>query len=270
VRRVAAALVTIVAALAVAGPSAAATASVRAWTEPARPFFGDRFAYLVEVVVEEERADAVRIDAGTGPFTALGEARTTRTTADGAARIRVTQALGCLSAACAPRAGPRAVALPPVRVTGAQGIAPSVRAVVRVRPRVAAAAVRAERPAFRSPTTLEATTTNAPAWALTTVSLGVALLAVLAPALLALSRRRRRGARRGPVDQVARAIRLLRESVVRLPPDRRRAASLAARVVTEPGLAEDAARVAWSRPLPDEIVPTELAERIERARGRPS
>lgn len=265
-RRAATAAVALAFAMLGADAAVAAQASVRAWTDPARPFFGDIFDYVVEVTVDEQRADAVRIEAATAPFTAPAEPRTTRSAGDGVVRIRVTQALACLSAACVPRAGARAVALPRARVSGLPGVAPFAPAVVHVRPRVPAAAVRAPNAVFRHPASLEEPTSRAPPWALTTGFLAVAALALVVPAVAVVSRRRR-SVRRGPVDPVARAIDLLRESVRRPPNDRRRAASLAARVVAEPVLADDAARVAWSRRPPDEEAPGRLAERIERARG---
>jgi hypothetical protein len=270
VRHATAVAVALVAGLLVPGVAVAAQPSVRAWTEPAQPLFGGTFAYVVEVAVDAGRADAVRIEADAGPFTALAEPRTTRVAEGGIVRIRVTQALACLAVTCVPRTGVRAVALPRPRVTGLQDGGRLAPAVVHVRPRVPASAVQAETAVFRRPTRLEEPTTRLPAWSLAATSLVVALLALAAPAMGFVARRRRGSHHRRPVDPVARAIRLLRESVRRSPPDRRRAASLAARVVTEQGIADDAARIAWSRRTPDEDAPRELAERIDRARGSAS
>ena len=94
--------------------------------------------------------------------------------------------------------------------------------------------------------------------------LGIGLLAVGAIVLTAPLRRSRADARRAVhVDQRERAVRLLRESATRDADDRRRAASLASRVVGEPELARTAAGVAWSRPEPGPPDATTLADRVE-------
>ena len=61
---------------------------------------------------------------------------------------------------------------------------------------------------------------------------------------------------------------LLRESATRDSEDRRRAASLASRVVRELELARSAAGIAWSRPDPGPPDATTLADRVEHADGR--
>lgn len=253
-----------VAAVIVANGAGAARPTARTWVDPQRPFFGDTFVYAVEVVVDEAHASSVRIVASPAPFTRLSAPVTTRSTVDGRVRIRVTSALACFSAGCLPRAGVRSVALPRAVVTGAVTLRPTPP-IVRVRGRVTPAAVRADAAVFRHPMELEEPTTRLSTDVLVALSGAVAVLAVLLPASVVVARRRRSTVR-GSTDPVSRAVRLLRESARRPPPDRRRAASLAARVVGETSLAEDAARVAWSRAVPDEVVPDDLADRIERTR----
>jgi hypothetical protein len=100
------------------------------------------------------------------------------------------------------------------------------------------------------------------------VLLGMGLLAIGAIVLTAPLRRSRADERRAVrVDQRERAVRLLRESATRDAGDRRRAASLASRIVGEPELAQSAAGIAWSRPEPGPPDATTLADRVEHAPG---
>jgi hypothetical protein len=245
------ALAALLAALSAAAPAAAAPV-LRASVEPARVSVGDPFTY----VVEAEGVGAATIEADAGAFDAVAEPRVER---DGDS-VRVVQRLACLGAACVPETGPRAVALPAPRAGAATG-AP---AIVTVVPRLSAAAVRAERPAFRATTTAPDPPRAGPAvpalWA------AAALLALAGATLLAAEVRARRRSRRCAAeagDLRDRAVRLLRESALRPPPDRRRAADLARRVVGSGELAAAASRLAWSRPEPAPEDVEWLAARVE-------
>lgn len=257
-------------ALVMASASQGAGPIVHAAVEPAAPLFGDTFAYVVDVEVDESRVDGARIFNEVGPFTRVAPTRVTRSVANGVARITVTEKIACLTARCIPGAPGTAVAIPHARVTldGVGAAGPPV--VVWVRSRVSGDAVRASEPVFRRPAGLPPATVRLdPGRAQAGLALGgivllfVGILVIVVP----LRRWRPAAAPSDRTDPVVRAVRLLRESAARDSPDRRRAASLVSRVIGEGDLAVDAARVAWSRGDPGPPDAATLADRVERTTG---
>jgi hypothetical protein len=107
---------------------------------------------------------------------------------------------------------------------------------------------------------------------LSATTLVVAGLMTLLVGLLALIARPRRpkAIRRGTTDPVERARRLLLASVARSPTARRRAASLAGRVVPDELLSHDAQRIAWSPgdPTGDDAVALAGRLRVGEEEGR--
>jgi hypothetical protein len=259
--------------LAVGVTHAAAPPLIRAEAQPATVGVGDTFSYLVEARFDADGLDAssVRIFADTGPFVQAGPTRSTHSTDGSAVVVRLEQRLTCLDLACAPVQGLRRVRLPAARVSarhagGRVTTGRAAPAVVGVEPRVSIAAVRAAPPPYRQQTALPAATRDAGRLAalLAIAAVAFGLVAVLL-VVLALRPRARARAREA---ELARALRLLRESASRPPPDRRRAADLVSRVVGAEGaqsLADDAARFAWSATAPKPADAVGLAERAEGA-----
>jgi hypothetical protein len=256
--------------LAVGVTHAAGPPLIRAEAQPATVGVGDTFSYLVEARFDADGLDAssVRIFADTRPFVQAGPTRSTHSTDGSAVVVRLEQRLTCLDLACAPVQGLRRVRLPAARVSarhagGRVTTGRAAPAVVGVRPRVSIAAVRAAPPPYRQETALPAATRDAGRLAELLALTGVAL--GLAAILLAVPLRPRARARAREAE-LARALRLLRESATRPAPDRRRAADLVSRVVGAEGakaLADDAARFAWSATSPEPVDAVGLAERAE-------
>lgn len=268
--RRAAALCVVGAALATASAAAASPPSVRVAAEPGKPLFGDAFDYVVTVDVDRDQANAVRIGDEVAPFTPVGATRSSRSEAGARARVTVTQSVACLSAACLPGPAGKAAALTPPRITVAGVAVPAPALSVPVGTRVEPEAVRAPKPVFRRPSSLPSLSTSVPL-APTGIALSIGgVVLILAGILGIVVPHRRNRASLGPVqgaDPVARAIRLLRESEAREARDRRRAASLAARVVEEDDLVVEASRVAWSREAPGPPAAAVLADQVEDAAG---
>ena len=233
-------LLAVIAALSLA--PAASASSVTAI--PARIFFGD------PVVVTATGNRAVDLDLGLWTTLAAPE------TENRAGVTTVTQRVICLAEGCVPSGVGRSVQLPAASAGGARG-----RARILVAPRVAAAAVEAEKASYVRNTAV------APLRSHPVVVAALALGAVVLLALAALSlvpRRRGAARERVPQDALVRAARLLRESAGRPAPDRRRAADLVGRVA--PGLAVPARGIAWSRLDPRTQDVEELAARVEEGR----
>jgi hypothetical protein len=251
--------------LAGAPTGAAATPSLGATVVPGAPQFGDSFSYTVVLEVPAGSENAERsLSAPVAPFTSVAPTRVARSSSEGTTRVTVVQTLACLTIDCVPQGEARSVVLPAAqaRIEGVTLVAD--RVTVRVQPRVASAAVAADRPVFREPGALPASTTRADPDSLAVV---VAILAGafgLTAVGALLGRRRRGDARPGHVDPLSRAIRLLRESRDRSSDDRRRAAALASRVVPAGALARDAERIAWERRPPAPSDASELADRAGR------
>jgi hypothetical protein len=244
---------------------------VRAEAEPATVGVGDTFSYVVEARLDAKAVDpsSIRLFGDTGPFAQVGPVRATRNIVGSAVVLRLEQRLGCVDVACAPIQGVRRIRLPAARLTarlagGGVRTARAAAVTVGVEPRVSIAAVRAAPPPYRQQTALPAATSDAGKLAglLAVAAVALALMAALF-AVLAL----RPGARGQACEaELARALRLLRESAARPAPDRRRAADLVSRVTGAGGvqsLSDDATRLAWSATSPDPAEAVGLAERVE-------
>lgn len=169
--------------------------------------------------------DAFRLEAADpGPFDRLADGR-----------------LACLSDACAGRT---------VSVGGV---------TVHVLSRVTPQQVAAPKPAYRAPTALAGAGDGSAA---TLLFIGAALLTLLAGVLVAVELRRRRG--EAPVDRLARALRLVRESATRETDDRRRALDHLAATLGEAPPAEQAIQLAWARPEPEPDETRAVADGVAR------
>jgi hypothetical protein len=254
-----------------AGAAYAAPPQLRAEAQPSSVGVGDELTYVVEARLDADDVDpdSVRVFADTGPFVQVGPARTTRDRDGSALAVRLEQRLVCLDLGCAPVDGVRRIRLPAARVTArrAGGAPVTLRAVpltLAVEPRIERSAVRAAPPPYRQQTALPTAGRGAARLFVPLVIATVVLL--LAAALLAVLALRPRPTARPREAELARALRLLRESETRPAPDRRRAAGLVSRVVAAAGagsLADDAARLAWSEEAPDRAATGVLAQRAE-------
>jgi hypothetical protein len=150
--------------------------------------------------------------------------------------------LACLSDACANR------------VVSVGGV------TVRVLPRVTAKEVSARQAGYRADTTTPAEAGDGRADEL--LFGGAAVLALCAAALAVSALRGRR--RHAPVDRLLRALRLVRESAERAPPDRRRALDHLAATLGDAPPAERATRLAWSRPAPEPEPTLAVADEVVR------
>ncbi|HEY2776953.1 MAG TPA: hypothetical protein VGI77_03550 [Gaiellaceae bacterium] len=157
--------------------------------------------------------------------------------------------LQCLDAACLPTNGPRTI-----HVAGAS---------VVIVPRVTAAQVQKPLRSFHRETAVPPTSYRiAPRTVRTVSAVAILLLLAAAFALLWPVLRRLVPKPRDERTPLERALDLLRASMGRDVPDRRRALDLLARVAETPPVAEDALDLAWSRPAPDERKIETLIERV--------
>ncbi len=244
-----------VAALALAGPAAAATATL----SPSDALFGDRITATVTA------PPGARVIADFGPLDVLSGP-----TRSGAS---LAWTVACLSEDCMPGAGPRRIVLPPVRLTGSVSETvpwPVLTITGRVTPKEAAAAS----PPFRLETQLPRRSYRVAPGAL---ALGLDVLAgvlVLAAVLLvarelARRRRRREEERFAALSPLERALVFAREAERRGPVERRKALGLLARVLggREEQLAGAASELAWSpwKPSPEQV--ESLVGEVEREVG---
>lgn len=255
--------------LAATATGAVAAPSITASARPEAPLFGDPFRYLVVVKAPAADAGRLRIVDDVGAFARVAPRRTARSTSNGAVTSTVTETLACLAAACMSSSPDgRSVTLPPARVVLDGARTTAIPVIVRVGTRVPASEVTADEPPFRWPHDLPAVGYRVSPGALEAALVvgGLALLgaAALGIAVPLVRRRVERARASAAPDPIARAVRLLRESVARDATDRRRAAGLASRVVDRPELSLEAATVAWSRPEPGSSDATMLADRVER------
>lgn len=252
------------------GAAQAAPIRVQAEAQPGKVGIGDPVRYVV--VARFPRAvDAasIRIFADAGPLVPTGPARTTQRIEGSALVVTLVQRVACLDLACAPTQGAHGVRLPAARVVaelpgrGAKtGRADPVSIVIA--PRVSGADVRAATPPYRQQTALPGA--GGRAGRLVTPLVVAAAAFVLVAALLAVLVLRPRSTASRYEPELARAVRLLRESAARPVSDRRRAADLVARITGAggaPSVADDASRLAWSESSPKPEGTVALAERAE-------
>jgi hypothetical protein len=256
-------------ALAVAPVAVAAPLAVRTSFDDATVQFGDVIHARVAVVAGPGvRVGSIRVLEDLTPLTPLSEAATART----GNVLEVERSYVCVAAACVSDRGSATPKLPPVQVVAESG-GRTLRVVkqwpaLRVRGRVSAADVAAAQPPFRgsvvppppryslAPATL--------AWLLdgAAIACGIAALALVAAQL----RRRAQRAHRRDIDELERAVRLVREAEARPGPDRRRAAGLLARLLAgrDAQLASAARDLAWAKPQPEPAALEELVGDVER------
>lgn len=170
--------------------------------------------------------DAFRLETSDpGPFDRLADGR-----------------LACLSDACANR------------TVGIGGV------TVRILPRVSPQQVAATKPPYRAPAALADAKEDGIAASVLFAAAG--LLVLLAAALVAGELRRRTD--EVPVDRLRRALRLVRESAVRTPGDRRRALDHLAATLGDASPAEQATGLAWARPDPEPDATLAIADEVAR------
>ena len=263
----------IVGGLLAVGGAQAAPIRVHAEAQPSRVGVGDPIRYVVVARFPASTVDAssVRIVADAGPLVPTGAATTTRRVEGSALVVRLVQRLACLDLACAPARGSHPVRLPVPRVAArltdggvASGRADPVAIVVE--PRIAGADVRAATPAYRQQTELP--DADSRAGRLVAPVMVAAVVFALVAVLLAFLALRPRSSARAHEAELARAVRLLRESAERPASDRRRAADLVSRAAGSVGagsVADDASQLAWSASSPRPEGTVALADRAEKA-----
>jgi hypothetical protein len=255
------------------GGAHAAPIRVQADAQPAKVGVGDpiRYAVVARVPASAVDASSVRIFADAGALVETAPARTTRRVEGSTLVVTLVQQVACLDLPCAPAGDAHRVRLPAPRVavelTGRGTVTSRGEPVaVVVEPRVAGVDVGAATPPYRQQTALPAADGRggrlvAP---LTIVAAVFALVALLLAVVVVWPRSRPRAHE----AELARAVRLLRESAGRPVPDRRRAADLVSRVTGSVGarsVADDAAELAWSETSPKPEGTVALAERAREA-----
>ena len=259
-------------------PAASAGASplvVRATFGQTAVQFGDAIRAQVVVVLDGERVNAgsLRLVDDLGPLTPLSSASTTRTTKAGTTIVTVVRTVSCMSSACVAPGGTATPVLPHVTATVSTSAGRTLRVTsawpdLRVGGRVGKADLARTRPPFRADTEPPAPSYRlAPstlAWLLDGVA--IALAAAAAVLLLATARRFARRRTAAPVDELERALRLAREAERRLPPDRRRALGLLARLLDarDRDLSGTARNLAWARPEPERDTLASFVTDVER------
>jgi hypothetical protein len=275
VRRVAAVFVL---ALAAAQPAAASDTGlvVSSSIAPRPAFFGEQVTARVEVVVRSPAdPDSVELAASFTPYSAVGHAHSSRSSANGVTTLGYVYRLACLNDGCLPRDTLRAVTLPVAHVRARTAGGGRVQAEVRwpsvlVAPRVTPAEARAARPHWRVQLGLPPVTYRTEPGTATPLAAVAVLLALLGAGLIAYEALRRRRLLRERAERrsaIVRALDLVRESEGRGVEDRRKALSLLSRLLAaEDGglLARDAERLAWERsePSPERI--DALVREVER------
>jgi hypothetical protein len=249
--------------------------TIRTSFDPPAVQFGDLVTLHIAVRLDNRTVipDTFRLTSGVSPLTQLGPTRTTRTTRGHVTVISVAIPAACIVNACVARPGDTQIHLPVVtaQVTGTNARPRPLSTIwprLLVGSRVAAGDLARVAPPLRTDTAPAAPTYRiAPrtlGWLLDAAAVLLAAVGIWASArqITAIVR-----ARRAPkeADQLAEALRYLRESGARPAPDRRRALGLLARVLEGRGLehADASSRLAWSRGAPSPESTTELATRVE-------
>lgn len=258
------AAVLVAAAFASGAPLASSTS-----LEPAAPRFADRIAATATVVLAEDvDPGSVQAVGGFGPLDVLsGPVVERHERGGGRTAVELRWVVACLNEDCVPGDTPRAIALPPLRVTATRDDGTRATAVVpwpgvTIGGRVSRAAAGEAIPPLRRETTLPPASYRVSPGALAAAFDVLAALLLLAAALLgvrALVRRQRRREeeRLARLTPLERALVYARESERRGPDDRRRALGLLGRILggTGSALAGSASQLAWSppEPSPDQV-----------------
>jgi hypothetical protein len=245
-----------------------APVAVRAAFDSTAIAFGDPVAARVVVALDRDavKPETLRVDDSLAPFTALSAPKTTRQVAGRLETVTIRQRIACLTEACLART----IKLPRTHVTvqardGSTATASAHWRPVHLRSRVTSSDLE------RSTPRLAADTTPPPVderISSTPFEILAALAAAGAVALLAFAAAARTRRRRAPVDgdELARALRLVREAEERPAPDRRRAVGLLARLLHGDNR-RTANDLAWSRPTPEAPAVDALVTDVERERS---
>jgi hypothetical protein len=220
--------------------------------------FGDPTTMRIDIELDRGavQSKTLHVTSDITPLTAFSAARTSRTVSGRLETVSIVQRVACLSDRCLAKT----VTLHPVRASattrsGAVSTASS-SSLLRLGSRVTAADLAAATPHFAADTAPPAPSYRiAPSTAAPALDVIAALAAAAAACLVALQVLAvgRRSRPEGATDDLARAVRLVREAETRPVPDRRRALALLARVLRnrDAGLGPAASDLAWSEPPPD-------------------
>jgi hypothetical protein len=255
----------VVALLAWAPGALAARPQVTTSVTPSPSLFGD----VLHATLTVRGAAIATVQAGFAPYQVL-RSSSTHAAHGGVVVTTWRFDLQCLEANCAPGPGPRNVSLSASRVRVGSSVVSVRFPAVRVETRATKQQVASPERSFLHPTSPPAPTYRHSPTALRRLLFGAAVLLVLLAAALLVPRRRRRPApTTGALDPLGRALALVRASLSRPAPDRRRALGLLARTLRRRGdtaIAESAGDLAWSEPEPDPERIARLADGIERTR----
>jgi hypothetical protein len=248
--------------------------AVRATFEPPLVQFGDATTMRVDVELDRNavRSQTLHVATDLAPLTALSAARTSRTVSGRLETVSILQRVACLSSPCLAKT----VKIPPVRASattrsGAVAIATSA-SLLQLGSRVTAMDLATATPHFAADTAPPAPSygvapsTVAPVLDVIAAVAAAGAAALLALQVLAVGRRRRR---QDTTDELARALRLVREAEARPVPDRRRALALLARVLRnrDVRLGPVVSDLAWSERPPDPQSIDALAGEVEEGRA---
>ena len=277
-RRLAAAAVVLVAA-ALAPPGLAGPLTVRATFDDATVEFGAPVSARVTVLFDpaQVRAGSVHVVGDLAPLTTLTAARTMRAHSGSLELVAVDRTAACISDPCVAEKGAAAPALQRVVVTAQSRAGRTLRAsapwpALTVRGRVTAADVARGRPPFLANTSPQPVSYGIAPSTLLWLLIAAAIVLALAGAALAVVEaralaHRRRGA--VAIDELERALRLVREAEARPPADRRRALGLLARLLDarDGRLAGAARTLAWSQPEPEPAAVDHLVDDVRHGAG---
>ncbi len=267
------ATVLVAAALAAGVPLAPSTS-----LDPGSPRFADRVTATATVVVGEGLDPrSVRSVGGFGPLDVLSGPTVERhDRGNGQTAVELTWVVACLNEDCVPGDGPRAIALPPLRVSATRDDGTTATAVVRwptltIEGRVSRAEAGAAAPPLRRETALpEPSYRVSPGTVATAFDVVAAALlagaALLGTRALMRRRRRREEERLQALSPLERALLYARESEGRGADDRRRALGLLGRVLGGTGslLGGSASQLAWSPPEPSSDQVETVVHDVER------
>jgi hypothetical protein len=248
--------------------------AVHATFAPPLVQFGDPTTVRIDVELDRGAVQSKTLHVRTDltPLTALSPARTSRTISGRLETVSIVQRVACVSDPCLAKT----VTLHPIRtsVTTRSGAVSrtSSSLLLQLGSRVTAADLSRATPHFAADTAPPAPSYRiAPSTAAPVLDVIAALAAGGAAVLVALQvlAVRRRRATEGAADDLARALRLVREAETRPVPDRRRALALLARVLRnrDVRLGPAVSDLAWSEPPPDPQAIDALVSDVEGERA---